>query len=144
MSKILIIDGPNIDLLSSRNSTHYDTLSYEELKQYTLGQNDIHDIDWIQLSGEGEIVKLINQSCEKYDGLIINPGAYSHYSLAIHDALEIFSKPKIELHLSHIVARETFRASLITARKVDGLIEGLGRDSYVLALLALDKLIQRE
>lgn len=133
--KILIINGPNLNMLGKREENIYGKNTYEDLciqlKQFSQEKNI--DIEIFQSAIEGEIVNKIHQF-QNYDGLIINPAAYSHYSIAIYDALLIAKIPKIEVHISNVHTRDDFRKKLITAQAVDGIISGLGFKGYELAL----------
>lgn len=138
MRRVVLINGPNLNKLGSRDNKIYGSLSYnsliKDLEEYARSL----DIELLcyQSNSEGEIIDKI-QNISEYDGLIINPGAYSHYSYAIRDALEDLSIPKIEVHISNIYDRETFRQKSVTAAVMDGLIAGLGIDGYYIALYGL-------
>lgn len=133
--KILIINGPNLNMLGKREESIYGKNTYEDLcKQLNEFSYDNNiEIEIFQSAIEGEIVNKIHQF-QNYDGLIINPAAYSHYSIAIYDALLIAKIPKIEVHISNVHNRDDFRKNLITAQAVDGIISGLGFKGYELAL----------
>ncbi|MCK5762931.1 MAG: type II 3-dehydroquinate dehydratase [Clostridiales bacterium] len=133
--KILIINGPNLNMLGKREENIYGKNTYEDLCKQLNGfsfENNI-EIEIFQSAIEGEIVNKIHQF-HNYDGLIINPAAFSHYSIAIYDALLIAKIPKIEVHISNVHTRDDFRKNLITAQAVDGIISGLGFKGYELAL----------
>ena len=96
------------------------------------------ELDWFQSNGEGHIVDRIHLAIgEGVDGIVINPGGYSHTSVAIHDALEMFSGPVVEVHLTNTIRREGFRGRKITARAADGILEGHGKNSYILGIFSL-------
>ncbi len=145
--KIYIINGPNLNLLGIREKEHYGSLDYKqlelEIKDYT---NKLAINSTIRQSNyEGEIVEFIHEAItEAYDGIIINPAAYSHTSIAILDALKCFTGPKIEVHLSDVLNRETFRRQLITANACDTMISGLGSKGYIKAISQIKKRLDNE
>jgi 3-dehydroquinate dehydratase-2 len=137
--KILVINGPNINLLGTREPDIYGQQSYAALLE---GLDDFaakHNItiDAWQSNSEGAIIDKIQAADGVYDGIVINPAAYTHYSVAILDALKAVSVPAIEVHLSHIAGREAFRHNSVTAAGCIGQIAGLGFDSYYLAVVGL-------
>ena len=133
--KILIINGPNLNMLGRREQIFYGTEPFEKILDWLKGKYPKMELEYYQSNVEGEIVTRIQQAAdEKLDGLVINAGAYSHYSYAIHDALLILQIPKVEVHLSNIHARDEFRRKSILTRACDGMISGFGKDSYRLAL----------
>lgn len=133
--KILIINGPNLNMLGRREDKWYGGEPFEKILEKLQERFEDLEIDYFQSNVEGEIVTRIQELAdEDYMGLIINAGAYSHYSLAIHDALLIPQIPKIEVHLSNIYLREEFRRKSVLTRACDGIIAGLGKESYRLAL----------
>ena len=146
MNNIIIINGPNLNLLGSREESQYGTSTFEELndkctdKAKELGVN----VAFFQSNIEGEIVNIIQQSIKKYDGIIINAAAFTHTSVAIRDALSIFKKPIIELHISNIYKREDFRQKSLISDISTGGIFGLGTNGYILAIIAMQKLISNE
>ena len=131
---ILVINGPNMNMLGKRSRKHYGNITYQELvsRLETWGAERGIDVEVFQSNHEGEIIDRIHRM--DYEGLIINPGAFTHYSYAIRDALEMVQVPKVEVHLSNIHAREEFRRKSVTAPVCDGQISGLGFWSYILAL----------
>ena len=131
---ILVINGPNMNMLGKRDKKHYGDMTYQELvsKIKSWGVERGIDIEVFQSNHEGEIVDRIQKM--DYEGLIINPGAFTHYSYSIRDALEIVQVPKVEVHISNIYAREEFRKRSVIAPVCDGQISGLGFLSYILAL----------
>ena len=143
MKKILIINGPNLNLLGKREELIYGKATLEDIKknceQYSSKLK--LKIDFFQFNNEGEIIDRIQEVEKKYDGLIINPAAYTHSSIAILDSLRAIKKPKIEIHLSNIYSREDYRKKSITSEGVDGLICGFGENSYILGIEAIHKLI---
>ena len=143
MKKILIINGPNLNLLGKREELIYGKATLEDIKnncEKYLSKLKFK-IDFFQFNNEGEIIDKIQEVEKKYDGLIINPAAYTHSSIAILDSLRAIKKPKIEIHLSNIYSREDYRKKSITSEGVDGLICGFGGNSYILGIEAIHKLI---
>ena len=144
MKKIIIINGPNLNLLGNREKSIYGdtTLKYIEKKSEKKCEELGFDLFFCQSNNEGELINLIHSVENEFDGLIINPAAFTHTSVALLDALRAISKPKIEIHLSNIYNREDFRKKSITSEGVDGLICGFGSLSYILALEAMRNLIK--
>ena len=145
-NKIIIINGPNLNLLGEREQSQYGSKTFDKLKQDCLNKSkDIGLItEFTQSNIEGEIVNLIQDSRKKYDGIIINAAAFTHTSVAIRDALDIFKKPIIELHISNIYKREEFRQKSLISDIVTGGIFGLGSEGYILAIIAMQKLLNNE
>ena len=141
--RIIIINGPNINLLGERKQSQYGKLTFEELKQKCLetGKNQKIEIEFYQSNIEGEIVTKIQDSRNKCDGIIINAAGFTHSSVSIRDALEIFKKPKIELHISNIYKREEFRQKSLLSDVVSGIICGLGTNGYILAINSMHELL---
>ena len=140
MTKILVINGPNLNMLGQRESEHYGTLTLAEIIKYTGDKLADHmvSLDWWQSNSEAVIIDRIHAlTTEDYDYLIINPAAYSHTSLAILDALKILSIPIAEVHLSNVYNREPFRHSMLTAQASSIIMSGLGKNAYYYAALAL-------
>jgi len=144
MKNIIIINGPNINLLGEREQSQYGSITYEELKNKCLKYSkDIGvNIEFTQSNIEGEIVTIIQKAKEKYDGLIINAGGFTHTSVAIRDALVVLKKPSIELHISNIYKREEFRHKSMISDVVTGIICGLGTKGYILAINAMHELLK--
>ncbi len=145
MKKFLVINGPNLNMLGRREPEVYGHESLEDIQKYTENKIDPKQarVEWYQSNIEGEIVDRIQKSIDQdYGALIINPGAYSHTSVAILDALKMLQIPIIEVHLSHTNLREEFRLRKLTARAAQSIMEGLGRDSYYLAIYS--QLIKEE
>ncbi len=142
--KILFINGPNLNLLGEREQSQYGTITFEKLKEICLKKSDELDIklEFVQSNIEGEIVTWIQKAKENYDGIIINAAAFTHTSVAIRDALQIFKKIKIEVHISNIYNREEFRKKSLISDVVDGGIFGLGSNGYILAIMAIHKMIK--
>jgi len=136
--KILIINGPNLNMLGIRDKDHYGTKTLKEIEKAIKDEAKKLkiNVDCFQSNSEGEIVTKI-QNAKDFDGIIINAGAYTHTSLAIRDALEIFGKPVIEVHLSNIYAREAFRHNSYISGIAKGVIAGFKENSYILALYGL-------
>ena len=145
-NKIIIINGPNLNLLGEREQSQYGSITFEELKMNCLKKsNEIGiEIDFLQSNVEGEIVSLIQDSRKKYDGMIINAAGFTHTSVAIRDALDLFKRPIIELHISNIYKREEFRHKSLISDIVTGGIFGLGVEGYILAIISLQKILQNE
>ena len=143
-NNIIVINGPNINLLGEREQSQYGSINYEDLKnkcqKYSkdLGIN----VDFTQSNIEGEIVTIIQEARKKYNGLIINAAGFTHTSIAIRDALAIFKKPSIELHISNIYKREEFRHKSMISGVVTGIICGLGANGYILAINAMHELLK--
>jgi 3-dehydroquinate dehydratase-2 len=136
---IQIINGPNLNLLGVREPNHYGPDSLDSLKEYTKSKlPESVTLHWFQSNIEGEIVDKIQSLLNtEADGLIINPGGYSHTSVAIHDAMKIIKIPVIEVHLSNVYRREVFRHRLLTARAANKIMCGLGKDAYCAAAMGL-------
>ena len=143
-NNIIVINGPNLNLLGEREQSQYGSITYEELKNKCLKYSkDIGvNIEFTQSNIEGEIVTIIQKAKEKYDGLIINAGGFTHTSVAIRDALVILKKPSIELHISNIYKREEFRHKSMISDIVTGIICGLGTNGYILAINAMQELLK--
>jgi len=141
--RILVINGPNLNMISKRDETKYSAFNIEQI--ITLLEKEFPSIEFasFQSNIEGEIVTKVQETELDYDGLIINPGAYSHTSIAIMDALEICKIPKIEVHLSHLANREDYRQNLLTAKSTNGYISGFKENSYLAAAYLLIKLISK-
>lgn len=139
MMKVLVINGPNINMLGIREKHIYGSKSYEYMCLYLKEKADKLNIelDIVQSNVEGEIINFIQEAYGKYDGLIINPGAFTHYSIAIYDALLSVNIKTVEVHLSNIYKREEFRRKSVTAPACMGQISGFGIFGYVMAMEAL-------
>ena len=143
---ILFLNGPNLNLLGQREQSQYGSITYEELKKKCEEKCKELDlkVEFIQSNVEGEIVSIIQSANEKFDGVIINAAAFTHTSVAIRDALEICKKKKIEVHISNIYKREEFRQKSLISDVVNGGIFGLGSEGYILAIIAMHKLLKNE
>ncbi len=144
--KILFINGPNLNLLGEREQSQYGNINYKDLKDLCIKKSSELDIklEFLQSNIEGEIVTWIQEAKEKHDGIIINAAGFTHTSVAIRDALQIFNKPKIELHISNIYNREEFRKKSLLSDIVNGGIFGLGSNGYILAIMAMHKMLLNE
>ena len=140
--KIIVINGPNLNMLSRRDETKYSALNLEQIIELLKQEFPTIEFSSFQSNLEGELVSVIQSADENYDGIIINPGGYSHTSVAIMDALEICKIPKIEVHLSHLANREEYRQNLLTAKNTNGYISGFKENSYLAAAFLLKKLIK--
>jgi len=145
-NKIIIINGPNINLLGEREQSQYGSITFDKLKEECLAKSKELGLstEFTQSNVEGELVNIIQNAREKFDGMIINAAAFTHTSIAIRDALEIFKKPVIEVHISNIYKREEFRKKSLISDVVTGGIFGLNADGYILAIISMQKLIQNE
>ncbi len=145
-NKIIIINGPNLNLLGEREQSQYWSTTFEELKEICLDKSKELGLvaGFSQSNIEGEIVSLIQDSRKNFDGIIINAAGFTHTSVAIRDALSVFKKPIIELHISNIYKREEFRHKSLISDVVTGGIFGLGADGYILAIISMQKLLQNE
>ena len=145
-NNIIVINGPNLNLLGEREQSQYGTITYDNLKKKCLKHSEKIgiNINFSQSNIEGEIVTMIQEAKKKFDGLIINAAGFTHTSVAIRDALTIFKKPIIELHISNIYKREEFRHKSMISAVVNGIICGLGENGYILAINAMQNLIKNE
>ena len=145
-SNILFLNGPNLNLLGQREQSQYGSITYEELKKRCEEKCKELDlkVKFVQSNVEGEMVSIIQSANEKFDGIIINAAAFTHTSVAIRDALEICKKKKIEVHISNIYKREEFRQKSLISDVVNGGIFGLGSEGYILAIIAMHKLLKNE
>jgi 3-dehydroquinate dehydratase-2 len=145
-NKIIIINGPNLNLLGEREQSQYGSTTFEELKKNCLKKSKEIEIEleFVQSNIEGELVSIIQEARKKYDGMIINAAGFTHTSVAIRDALDLFNKPIIELHISNIYKREDFRHKSLISDVVTGGIFGLGADGYILAIISLQKILKNE
>ena len=145
-NNIIIINGPNINLLGEREQSQYGSISFDKLKKTCLDK--INELsmsgEFFQSNVEGEIVNKIQDARKNFDGIIINAAAFTHTSVAIRDALDIFKKPKIELHISNIYKREEFRHKSLISDVATGGIFGLGSEGYILAIISIEKMIKNE
>ena len=142
-NNIIIINGPNLNLLGEREQSQYGSITFDELKKNcsNKGKELGVNIDFIQSNIEGEIVTSIQDARNKYDGIIINAAGFTHTSVSIRDALSIFKKPIIELHISNIYKREEFRHKSLLSDISTGVICGMGANGYILAINAMHDLL---
>jgi len=144
--KILVIHGPNLALLGEREVSVYGQFTLDDINSslndlaHRLGAG----IEIVQLDGEGEIVEKIGKARKTFNAILINPGAYTHYSVAIRDAISAAAVPTIEVHLSNIYAREEFRHKSMIAPVAVGQISGFGANSYLLGLKAAVDLLNKK
>ena len=143
MNNILIINGPNLNLLGEREQSQYGSITFENLKKMCLQKaKELNvNLEFTQTNIEGEIVTTIQEARNKFDGIIINAAGFTHTSVAIRDSLTIFKKPIIELHISNIYKREEFRRKSMISDVVTGIICGLGANGYILAINAMQELL---
>ena len=145
-NKIIIINGPNLNLLGQREQSQYGSITFDKLRENCKKKSKELglEVDFIQSNVEGELVNIIQESIKKFDGMIINAAAFTHTSVAIRDALSLFKKPIIELHISNIYKREEFRQKSLISDIVTGGIFGLGAEGYILAIISMQKLLGNE
>ena len=143
-NNIIIINGPNLNLLGEREQSQYGSITFEQLKQKSLLKaKELNvNLEFFQSNIEGEIVTTIQEAKKKFDGIIINAAGFTHTSVAIRDALDVYKKPIIELHISNIYKREEFRQKSLISDIATGGIFGLGDNGYILAIIAMQKLLQ--
>ena len=143
-SNILFLNGPNLNLLGQREQSQYGSITYEDLKKNCLKKsNELSiNLEFTQSNVEGEIVNIIQNARKNIDGIIINAAGFTHTSVAIRDALSIFKKPVIELHISNIYKREEFRKKSLISDVVTGGIFGIGSNGYILAIIAMHELLK--
>ena len=142
-NKIIIINGPNLNLLGEREQSQYGSTTFKDLKEICLNKSKELGLiaDFSQSNIEGEIVSLIQDSRKNFDGIIINAAGFTHTSVAIRDALSVFKKPIIELHISNIYKREEFRHKSVISGVVTGIICGLGINGYILAINSMHEML---
>ena len=145
-NKIIIINGPNLNLLGEREQSQYGSATFKQLKENCIKKsNEIGiGLEFAQSNIEGELVDLIQDARKKYDGMIINAAGFTHTSVAIRDALDLFKKPIIELHISNIYKREEFRHKSLISDIATGGIFGLGVEGYILAIISIEKILKNE
>ena len=145
-NKIIVINGPNLNLLGEREKEKYGNFTLEDVENECLQFSKKNDLEivFFQSNIEGEIVDAIQKSRDTQDGLIINAGGYTHTSIAIHDALMVLKIPIIELHITNIYNREEFRHKSLISRVAAGIICGLGTYGYIMSLDAIKKLLKNE
>ena len=143
-SNIIVINGPNLNLLGEREQSQYGSVTFDDLKKNCIKHSETLEIniEFPQSNIEGEIVTVIQDARNKYDGMIINAAGFTHTSVSIRDSLDIFKKPIIELHISNIYKREEFRQKSLISGVVTGIICGLGANGYILAINAMQELLK--
>ena len=134
--QILIVNGPNLNLLGKREPEIYGSQTFDDYLEILRKQFPGMALDYFQSNHEGEIVDILHQSNEKYDGIVLNAAAYTHTSLAIADAISAIKTPVVEVHISNIFKRESFRHHSFIAPYCKGSISGFGMDSYKLGILS--------
>ena len=144
-NNIIVINGPNLNLLGEREQSQYGSITFEKLKKNCLDKAKELDInlEFCQSNIEGEIVTLIQEAKNKFDGIIINAAGFTHTSVAIRDALDVFKRPIIELHISNIYKREEFRQKSLISDVVSGGIFGLGDNGYILAIISMQNFLKK-
>ena len=145
-NKIIIINGPNLNLLGEREQSQYGYVTFKELEEKCLKKSkEIGlEVNFTQSNLEGEIVNIIQEARKEYNGMIINAAGFTHTSVAIRDALSLFKKPIIELHISNIYKREEFRHKSLISDIATGGIFGLGTEGYILAIISMQKILENE
>ena len=145
-NKIIIINGPNLNLLGEREQSQYGSTTIKQLKENCIKKSNEIDIEleFAQSNIEGELVNFIQDARKKFDGMIINAAGFTHTSVAIRDALDLFKKPIIELHISNIYKREEFRQKSLISDIATGGIFGLGVEGYILAIISIEKILKNE
>lgn len=145
MNKIIILNGPNLNLLGEREKDQYGNLTLKDIenecKIYAEKKNIL--LSFFQTNIEGELVNQIQNSRKNQDGLIINAGGYTHTSVAIHDALKILKIPIVELHISNVYNREDFRHKSLISKVANGIICGFGANGYLMSLQAIIRLLKK-
>ena len=143
--KIIVINGPNLNLLGEREKEKYGKISLKDIEQKCVkyGEENDLEVEFTQSNIEGEIVNKIQESREKYSGIIINAAGYTHTSVAILDALAIFKAPIIELHITNIYNREEFRHKSLISKVATGIICGFGIEGYTMAVKALKNILNK-
>ena len=137
--KLLIIHGPNLNLLGTRDPDTYGTMTLDQLNTYIQASFTEHSINFFQSNVEGDLINRIQEVLtDGTEGLVVNLGGYTHTSVALRDALDPISIPKVEVHLSNIHAREKFRENSVTGAVMNGIITGFGADSYLLGIRAIE------
>ena len=146
MNMRLIINGPNINLLGEREQSQYGSDTFEQIKEKCIKKSKELglEVNFTQSNLEGEIVDIIQEARKEYNGMIINAAGFTHTSVAIRDALSLFKKPIIELHISNIYKREEFRQKSLISDIATGGIFGLGTEGYILAIISIQKIIENE
>ena len=144
-NKIIIINGPNLNLLGEREQSQYGSITFDQLRVNCLNKaKELNiNLEFSQSNIEGEIVTIIQEAKNKFNGIIINAAGFTHTSVAIRDALDIYKKPIIELHLSNIYKREEFRHKSLISDIATGGIFGLGDNGYILAIISMQNMLKK-
>ena len=144
-NNIIVINGPNLNLLGKREQSQYGAITFEQLKENCRAKaKELNvNLEFYQSNIEGEIVTRIQKSKNEHDGIIINAAGFTHTSVAIRDALDIFKKPIIELHISNIYKREEFRQKSLISDIATGGIFGLGDLGYILAIISMQNMLKK-
>ena len=144
MKKIIILNGPNLNLLGEREKSQYGSFTLKDIENTCVdfAKNNEIKLSIFQSNIEGELIEKIQKSRNDQDGLIINAGGYTHTSVAIHDALKILKIPIIELHISNIYNREDFRQKSLISKVANGIICGFGAEGYIMALDSMKKFLK--
>ena len=144
-NNIIVINGPNLNLLGKREQSQYGAITFEQLKENCRAKaKELNvNLEFYQSNIEGEIVTRIQKSKNEHDGIIINAAGFTHTSVAIRDALDIFKKPIIELHISNIYKREEFRQKSLISDIATGGIFGLGDLGYILAIISMQNILEK-
>jgi len=144
-NNIIIINGPNLNLLGEREQSQYGSITFNQLKKKCLIKaKELNiNLEFSQSNMEGEIVTIIQDAKSKFDGIIINAAGFTHTSVAIRDALDIYKKPIIELHISNIYKREEFRHKSLISDIATGGIFGLGDNGYILAIISMQNMLKK-
>ena len=146
MNKIIVLNGPNLNLLGEREKKQYGSLTLKEIENNCkefANKNNIK-LSLFQSNIEGELITQIQNARNDQDGIIINAGGYTHTSVAIHDALKVLKIPIIELHISNIYNREEFRHKSLISKVASGIICGFGSEGYIMSLKAMKKILENE
>jgi 3-dehydroquinate dehydratase II len=143
MISILVINGVNLNQLGLRDQSHYGQIKLDDINILLKQEFPEVNFSFFQSNSETEIVNKI-QNAEDFDAIVINPGAFTHTSVAIRDALESFKRPKIEVHLSNLSSRENFRNVMITTSQTDGYVSGLKETGYLAAVYSILKIISQK
>lgn len=136
--KIIVINGPNLNMLGKREPTVYGNNTLEDLENYIRNEfKEKIDVEFFQSNYEGAIIDMLHRANDEFDGVVINPGAFTHYSYAIHDAIKSIKTKVVEVHISNVHQREDFRQKSVTAAACIGQISGLGFYGYILGINAI-------
>ena len=138
--KLLILNGPNLNLQGTRDRDVYGSMTFDEYIPALRRRYPDHRIDYLQSNVEGELIDALHSSVGHYDGVVLNAGGYTHTSVALRDAVAAVATPVVEVHISHIMAREEFRHVSLLAPVVRGSVMGFGLDSYRLGIEAMTEI----